>query len=93
MATDVMALNNSSFVELTNDEMYLVDGGWNWAQVLGGAALVVAAVGLTVATGGIGLVSVSLLLGAGTSGELAVAGIAAVASVLGGAAIGHGMVS
>ena len=42
------------FKELTLCEMQEVDGGWNWGAVLGGAALVVACIGVTVSTGGIG---------------------------------------
>lgn len=78
------------FCEMTNEENLLIDGGWDWGTVLAGAGLVVACVGVTVATGGIGLCSVPVILGAGTSAEIAVAGAAVVGSAVGGAAIGYG---
>lgn len=78
------------FEELTLCEMQEVEGGWNWGAILGGAALVVACIGVTVATGGIGLCSIPVILGAGTTAEIAVAGAAVVGSGLGGAAIGYG---
>lgn len=80
----------NGFNELNVNEMMEVDGGWDWATVLGGAALVVACVGVTVATGGMGLCSVPVILGAGTAGEIAIAGAAVAGSALGGAAIGYG---
>ena len=76
--------------ELSMDEMVMIDGGWNWGTVLGGASLVVACIGVTVGTGGIGACSIPLILGAGTSAEIAVAGAAIVGSAIGGAAIGYG---
>lgn len=84
-----MALNNG-LCELSQDEMKAVDGGWNWGVVLSGAGLVVACMGITLATGGIGLCTVPLILGAGTSAEIAIAGTAVVGSAIGGAAIGYG---
>lgn len=84
-----MTLNNG-FCEMTQNEVMTVDGGWNWGTVLAGTSLVVACVGVTIATGGIGLCSVPLILGAGTAAEIAVAGAAVVGAAAGGAAIGYG---
>jgi hypothetical protein len=78
------------FTELTNQDLVSVNGGLNWGTVLGGAALVVGAAALVVGTGGLGFVAVPVILGAGTSGEIALAGLACAASGLGGAAIGYG---
>ena len=83
-------VNQFGVCELNEDEMMEVDGG-GWGEVLGGAALVVAAVGLTVATGGIGTIGVATVIGAGSSAEIAVAAVACAASAIGGAAIGSGI--
>jgi hypothetical protein len=83
-------LSTSGFSVLNNTEMLTIDGGWNWGAVLGGAALVVACIGVTITTGGIGLCSVPLIIGAGTTAEIAVAAVAVAGSALGGAAMGYG---
>lgn len=77
--------------ELTINELIETDGGINWGLVVGGTALVIGAVGLTIATGGIGTVAVGTILGAGTSTELAVSGLACFGGAVGGGAIGHGL--
>lgn len=78
------------FTELNEQEMMSVDGGWDWGIVLGGTALAVACIGVTLSTGGIGLCSIPLILGAGTTAEIAVAGAAVAGSAVAGAAIGYG---
>ena len=84
-----MVLSNG-FCEMSLDEVMSIDGGWDWGTVLAGTSLVVACVGVTIATGGIGLCSVPLILGAGTVTEIAVAGVAVTGAAIGGAAIGYG---
>lgn len=67
-------LMTNGFCELSENEMMMVDGGWNWGTVLGGAALVVGCIAVA-ASGPVGWVGAAALCGA---------------SALGGAAIGHG---
>lgn len=69
----------NGFKELTEIEMYAVDGGWNWELVLGGAALVAACIAVAASA----LVSLPIL----ASGTLCVC------SGLGGYAMGTGFVS
>lgn len=88
--TYAMSLNNVGFAELTQNEMMCVDGGINWGAI--GVGL--AAVGLAVAivgTAGLAAVPVSVIVGAGTAGEIITAGAAVAGSAAGGAAIGYGI--
>ena len=65
----------NGFAELSVNEMEMIDGGWNWGTVLGGAALVVGCIGVA-ASGPVGWAGAAALCGA---------------SGLGGAAVGWGM--
>lgn len=67
----------SSFVELNNSELYEIDGGWDWGLILGGAALVIATIGVAASAP----VSLPIL----ASGALCAS------SALGGSAIGYGI--
>lgn len=51
--TGTLVLNNSSFVELTNADMMLVDGGFTAEQWIRGTCVVVGAVVGTVAGAGV----------------------------------------
>ncbi|AEF16793.1 hypothetical protein Thexy_0748 [Thermoanaerobacterium xylanolyticum LX-11] len=85
----VMPMNG--FMELTEEDLMIIDGGVNWGVTLGGTALLISAIGLTIATGGLGFMPVSVILGAGTGAEIAIAGVATAASALSGTAIGYGL--
>lgn len=65
---------NTNFTELSMVEMEVIAGGWSWGEVLGGAGLVVACIGVA-AAGPVGWAGAAALCGA---------------SGLGGAAIGWG---
>lgn len=80
----------NGFCEMTENEVVQITGGWNWGTVIAGTGLVVACIALTVGTGGIGACSLPLILGAGTTTEIVVAGTALVGSAIGGGAIGYG---
>lgn len=81
---------NNEFCEMSLDEMQTVDGGWDWDITLGGAALFVACLSVAVGTGGIGFCSIPLILGAGTSAEIAVAGATVVGAAVSGSAVAYG---
>ena len=65
------------FIELSMNEMTMIDGGWDWGIVLGGTALVVEVIGVAAT--------------APVSIPVVAAGALCAASALGGAAIGYGM--
>ena len=80
------------FVELTNQELMNIDGGINWGVVAAGAGIV--GLGLAIAaTGGLATVPVAVILGAGTAGEIAVAGAAVGCAAVGGYGMGTGLVN
>lgn len=72
---------NKNFNEINLEE---INGGVNWGSLVAGTALVVGAVGLTVATGGIGTMAVGAVFA--TNGT--VAGLACFGGAVGGGAIG-----
>lgn len=81
------------FVELTNQGLMNIDGGINWGVVAAGAGIV--GLGLAIAaTGGLATVPVAVILGAGTAGEIAVAGAAFFGcAAVGGYGMGTGLVN
>ncbi len=84
---------SSGFCEMSFNEVEMIDGGVQWGTVLAGAGIVVASVGLTLATGGIGVCSIPLILGAGTSTEIAVAATALVTSTIGSVGMSYGLMN
>ena len=74
---------NKNFAEVNLEE---INGGVDWDAVVGGTGLVIAAVALTVATGGIGTMAV----GAAFAASGSVASLGCVGGAVGGAAIGWG---
>ncbi|SHF16955.1 hypothetical protein SAMN02745195_01999 [Thermoanaerobacter uzonensis DSM 18761] len=79
----------NEFMELTEDDLMVIDGGVNWAVVAAGTGIVLGAAALAVSAG-LAFVPVAVILGAGTSGEIALAGLTVAASGIGGATIGYG---
>ncbi len=78
------------FIELTEQELMSTDGGVDWAAIGVG----IAAVGLAVAivgTAGLATVPVAVIVGAGTAGEIALAGASVALAGAGGAAAGYGL--
>lgn len=66
----------NNFIELSNNELFTIDGGWNWELVLGGAALVIECIAIAAT--------------APASLPILAAGALCAASALGGSAIGYG---
>ncbi|MGB9680416.1 MAG: hypothetical protein ACPLW7_00095 [Minisyncoccia bacterium] len=83
----VMPMNG--FMELTEEDSMVIDGGVDWAVVAAGTGIVLGAAALAVSAG-LAFVPVAVILGAGTSGEIALAGLTVAASGIGGATIGYG---
>ena len=75
--------------ELTLNEVEVVSGGdVDWGVVGTGAGLIGLGIAIA-ATGGLAGLGVGLIVGAGTFGEMAVAGAAVASAGLGGFAIGE----
>ncbi|MDI3501405.1 MAG: hypothetical protein PWP22_1176 [Thermoanaerobacter sp.] len=80
----------NKFMELTEEDLMVVDGGVDWATVAAGTGIVLGAAGLAVSAG-LAFVPVAVILGAGTAGEIALAGLTVAAAGIGGATIGYGV--
>lgn len=78
------------FTELSNQELMSVDGGIDWNAIKTGLAIVALGVAIA-ATAGLATVPIAVIVGAGTVGEIVVAGAAVTAAATGGATIGYGL--
>jgi hypothetical protein len=75
---------------LTIDQVEDVSAGVNWGAISAGVGIV--ALGLSIAaTGGLAGIAIGVIAGAGTLGELGLAGVALGLSGVGGVAIGAGL--
>lgn len=84
-----VVLPENEFIELTEEDLMVVDGGVDWATVAAGTGIVLGAAALAVSAG-LAFVPVAVILGAGTAGEIALAGLTVAAAGIGGATIGYG---
>jgi hypothetical protein len=78
--------------ELTAEQIDEVSGAINWTEVAVGASLISLGIAFTVVSGGTGAVAIGVIVGAGTSAEIAAAAAAIGLSALGGYAMGEGFV-
>lgn len=78
---------------LTDDQIDQVSGSINWTEVGVGASLIALGITFTVVSGGTATVPVMLIVGAGTSAEIAGAAAALGLTALGGYAMGSGFVN
>jgi hypothetical protein len=78
--------------ELTAAQIDEVSGGVDWTEVAVGATLISLGIAFTVVSGGTGAVAIGVIVGAGTSTEIAAAAAAVGLSALGGYAMGDGFV-
>jgi len=78
---------------LTEDQIDQVSGAIDWGEVGVGAGLIALGITFTVVSGGTATLPVMLIVGAGTSTEIAAAAAALGLSALGGYAMGSGFVN